>query len=148
MNTQGQMPTGGAPGFETAGTAPDPHTLAPLPPFACQKIPASLRLEIKESPDALGLVGEDGRIVCLSPGFLEQAGFDASDDLTGLHLSHLWRHDTRTEVAAAMARTLRGRKGTIEMDLCWMRNEGGECTVTLSPVQRTEGVIRMRIDCD
>ncbi|MBM2575353.1 hypothetical protein JQC91_03460 [Jannaschia sp. Os4] len=115
---------------------------------ADRRVPSRGLVEAARGADSpVGLVATDGRLGYLGPRLLTALGFGRRDDLEGLHLTHLWRHDIRDRARGALARASGGRVAHVEMDLAWLDPEGGDCAITLEPIPDEPAWLLLRLDC-
>ena len=113
-----------------------------------RRVPSRDLVEAARGSDSpVGLVAMDGRLGYLGPRLLNALGFGRRDDLEGLHLTHLWRHDIRDRARAALERASDGRVARVAMDLKWLDPEGGDCAITLEPIPDEPVWLLLRLDC-
>ena len=108
--------------------------------------PPDLVRAARDGDGALGIVASDGRLGYLAPRLLARMGFADGDDLEGLHVRHLWPHALRPRADRALAGARAGRAASAALDLSWVDPAGGDCALTLSPLDEG-GWLLLRLDC-
>ncbi|CUH07105.1 hypothetical protein JSE7799_00005 [Jannaschia seosinensis] len=95
-------------------------------------LPMLAREAMEDGLGRRGLIFDDGRVAAMGEPLLDLLGFDRDTDLTGLHITQLWRHCNRAKVTAAVQEARRHGRAELTLDMGYIDGARGLACVILT----------------